>query len=138
VSRGGLKGDPRTLREFARKLVRTVGIGTAQEIATRAAPDLTTAALASFDAQRSPYGDPWPPGYDGGDVDLVESGSLRRTLRFEPLGTRVRAVLAVKHARYQIGKRAILPPGGRSLPGPWKLTLERITRDVVAERLGGR
>jgi hypothetical protein len=137
LSRGGLKGDPRTLREYARHLVRTVGVSTAQEIARRAAPELTTQALASFDAQRTPYGDPWEPGHDGKDVDLVESGGLRRTLKFEPIGTRMRAVLAVKHARFQVGKRSILPPGGRTLPTSWKVTLERISRDVIGERLGG-
>lgn len=132
-----LRGDPRTLRDLGRAIARAGGIATAQRVAKRAAPELTELVRSSFDAQRSPYGDPWPPGRDGQDVDLVESGALRGTLKFEAVGTRVRTTLGVPYAKYHVGERAILPPGGRAVPPPWKARIDSIAREEIAAALPG-
>jgi hypothetical protein len=108
-----------------------------QEIARRAAPRITELAQQAFDAQTSPYGDPWAAGKDGKDVDLNESGALReKAIRYEAQGRGIRvSVASVKHAKYQL-RFGILPAKG-SIPAAWEAEIAKIAEEVLQERLNG-
>ena len=132
-----LKGSPQRLRDIARDL-GAMPVTVAQAIATRCAPALTDLALASFDAGTDAYGAPWAPGYDGREVDLLRSGALRGGVSFVAIGRRVRCKLGARHAKYQVGKRAILPAPGQTMPGAWSAAAATITREECSRALGGR
>lgn len=102
-------------------------------IAREVAPALTELAQASFAKQESPYGEPWPPGSHGNELDLVEVGNLRAlAVKYTATGTRVRATVAsLRYAKYHI-RRGILPRNG-VLPLPWE---ERI-RAIANRHLEG-
>jgi hypothetical protein len=127
--------DTKRLREFARSLRRVTDTATMQRIAERVAPDLTDAAQASFAARETPYGDAWRPGADGNDVTLERSGALRSGLKFVAIGTRVRCVLGARHAKYQVGKRQVLPSG--VLPESWQDHIRTVAHDEIAKTLAG-
>lgn len=127
--------DTRKLKNFAASLRKLTDVATAQAIAKRVAPELTRLAGASFDARETPYGDAWAPGHDGNDVTLVKSGALRSKLTFAAIGTRVRAVLSVPYARYQIGKRRILPTA--VMPATWQEAMREIAVDELSMALKG-
>lgn len=132
----GLTGNPANLKALAAKL-RQVPIRVATKAAAKIAPKLTELARASFAAGENPYGDTWEPGAKGQRVDLVESGALRGQLRFAAIGTRVRAVLGVRYAKYQIGKRKILPIGGSAMPVSWSSAIGEIVTAEIASDLAG-
>lgn len=129
-----LRGNPQRLRDLSKSLGDLPQVAKIQ-IAKRGAEAITGLALASFDAGQTPFGDEWPPSREGRDVDLVDSGALRATLRFISIGGRMRAVLGVKHARYQVGKRRVLPAPGQTMPASWRGALADITADVVSTHL---
>lgn len=124
----GLRGNPRNLRSITKNLGSTV---IAQRVAARAAPAITTLALAAFDRGETPYGDAWPVGHDGRPVDMVESGALRAKVAFVATGTRIRCLLGVKYAKFQIGKRKILPSGNGSLPTDWRDVIHGISLEEL-------
>lgn len=130
-----LKGNPQKLRDIG-KNIAGLGQVVKNKIAARVAPAITELALASFDRGETPFGDAWPPGHDGRDVDLVESGAMRGTLRFVAIGGRVRCVMGVKWAKYQVGKRKVLPAPGQTMPGPWRDVAGRISREEITLALG--
>lgn len=128
----GLRGDVRKLSQLARSLPSTA---VSQRVAARAAPALSELALAAFDAGESPYGDKWPPGRDGRSVDLRESDALRGSLRAVATGTKLRFAMSVRYAKYQIGKRRILPAGGQGIPYSWNLRIRQIAGDEIRASL---
>ena len=132
----GLTGNPANLKALATKL-RQVPVRVAQRAAAKIAPRLTELARASFDAGENPYGDAWEPGAEGQRVDLVQRGALRAQLRFTAVGTRVRAVLGVPYAKYQIGKRKVLPIGGSAMPAAWSRAIGEIVNAEIAADLAG-
>lgn len=132
-----LKGNPQRLRDIGRNL-RSMPTTVVQAIAARCAPAITELALASFDAGTDSYGAPWLPGYDGRAVDLVKTGAIRSGLQFIAIGRRVRCVLGARHAKYQVGKRAILPSAGKTMPATWRAVSATITREECSRALGGR
>ncbi len=125
----GLRGDVRTLRNIGKNLPTTA---IAQRVAARVAPEITTLALASYDAGQTPYGDAWPPGHDGRDVDQVESGAQRAALQYVAIGTRVRCTLPQKYTKYQVGRFGILPRAGQTMPSSWRAVCERISHEECA------
>jgi hypothetical protein len=94
----------------------------AQRVAQEAATQLTALARAGFDAQKNPYGAAW-----AGDFDLVETGKLRRDVRYVAKGTKVIARLGSRYARYHATK--VLP--GRALPSAWVAEIDRITAEEL-------
>ena len=126
----GLVGNPRTIAKFAKGL-QGLSVRAAMRIAAKAAPVITDAAQASFAARTDPYGQPWREGVDGKPVDLQETGKLRAGLAFYAVGRRIVAKLGTKYAKYQVGKRRVLPPGGRPLPLAWSQSLADIANAEI-------
>lgn len=129
-----LRGNPQTLRNIA-KNIGDVPQVVRIRIAARAAGAITDLALGSFDAGVTPFGDAWAPGSEGQDVDLYESGALRATLRFVAIGGRVRCVMGVKYARFQVGKRRVLPAPGQTMPQNWRDAIAAISREEIPRAL---
>ncbi len=126
--------SPSNLRAFSaslRDLPRTVGI----KVATAAAPAITAAAAATFAAGADPYGVAWTPGADGQAVTLRKTGALARGISYTAIGTKIRVVLGVRYAKYQIGRRPVFPRQGAPLPRPYVDALTSTSRDVIATSL---
>lgn len=117
----------RSLASFA-KALREVKRGSAEKIATEAAPALTALAQSDFAGRHNPYGDAW-----GGDYDLVETGALKSDVKFVAQGDRVRCVLGPSYAKYHVSK--ILPRSGGILPKSYQDALEDASKAVIGEAL---
>lgn len=131
-----LRGNPSSLAAYSARLLSlgsTVGIA----VAAAAAPALTELALRTFNASQNAYGTPWRPKADGARATLRESGALASGVRYTAIGTRLRVVLGVRHARYQIGRRPVFPTQGAPLPTAYVALLERVARETVAAHLEG-
>lgn len=122
MSRSNRKGNAALsgLKARLRELPRTM----ADSIAKRVAPDLTGAAVESYDIGRTVYGEARPKGVDGRALDLVESGKTKARVHFKSEGRIVRAVLNTRWAKYLIGKYRILPNG--PLPVDWKRHIDHV------------
>lgn len=127
----GLVGDVSKLSRLASSL-RAMPTKVAQRIAEQVAPKLTELARETFDAGETPYGDKWLPGVDGRSVTLRKSGGLANGIRFVAVGTRVRAVLGVRYAKYQVGRRKVLPS---SLPVAWRAAIDAIAQKEISRAL---
>lgn len=130
----GLRGDTSKLSKLA-SAMKALPVRVSQAVAARVAPELTSRARASFAAQENPYGDTWAPGVDGNAVTLRKSGTLFSGVRFTAIGTRVRAVLGAPYAKYQVGKRKVLPSGGSKMPSDWSAAIEDIVQQEVSKDL---
>ncbi len=115
-----------------RRLPRVV----AQKVALAAAPKLTDAVMATFNASQSADGTPWQPGADGQRVTLQKSGALASKIRYVAVGTRLRVALGVAHAKYQVGRRPLFPKQGDPLPASYVKVLEDATAAVCRVELG--
>lgn len=132
----GLRGDVKKLSGLG-KALKGLPVRVRTRVAARVAPELTARARASFEAGENPYGDTWAPGADGQRVTLRKSDRLFGTLHFVTIGTKVRAVLGVKYAKYQIGKRGILPQGGTAMPVSWSRAIGAIAVEEIQRDLAG-
>ena len=121
-----------SLRKFSERLRRGFGRGLSHMVAERAAPAITAAARATYDAGTDPYGTPWAPGADGKAVDLKESGAMYRLLAYVPIGEKLRVALTTKYAKYQIGKRQVFPTQDGPLPLSYEKALEDATTQTLA------
>lgn len=131
----GLRGDLSKLRGLEKSLTelpRVVGA----RVATASADAITALARATFAAGENAYGDTWDPGVGGEQVSLRKSGALGR-FAYVAIGTRLRAQLGPSYARYQIGKRPILPRSGARLPIAYVGTLRAKASEVIRAELGG-
>lgn len=129
-----VKGDTRSLREFAKRL-RAVPTKAAITIAKAAAPKISALASAAYDGGQTVHGTARPGGVSG-PLTLVQSGATRAQVRFvSDGGTKIRAVLGTKYARYLIGKYQILPSG--ALPTVWAQLLGKVAADELAALLAG-
>ncbi len=126
----GFAGGIASFRDLKARL-RTMATTVAHDVAQQAAPALTAAAVASYNAGQTVYGATRPQGVNGNQLTLNKSGDTLSTLRFVANGTIVRVVLGTKYARYLIGKYAILPNGSAAIPPAWRRTLEDITAGAV-------
>ena len=123
-----LKGNVSDLRNLKRR-IKNAPRHVAHEVAQRTAPDLTRLSRKAFSSGRTVYGQPRPAGRDGQQLSLVQTGRLQRSIQFKSAGTIVRAVLAVKYARFLIGKYKILPIG--RLPRRWSETISQNVSEVT-------
>lgn len=130
------KGDPSSLSKFSQRL-QSLPTVLGQKIAASAAPVITDAARTTFDASQNAYGVPWAPGADGDLVTLEDTGALKRQIQYVAIGTKLRVVLGVKYAKYQIGKRPVYPTQGKELPVSYIRKLSDLTNVAIAEHLAG-
>jgi hypothetical protein len=128
----GLRGNPASLKHLAANL-RTLPKVVAQDIATRAAPPITSEATNAYTSGQTVYGDARPAGVDGRALSLKRTGDTLSTVRFVAVGTIVRCVLGTPYAKYLIGKYRILPNG--ALPAAWSELLGQISREGIARRV---
>lgn len=111
----GLRGNVASLKRFSAKL-RELPRALAQKVATASAPVITSLALRTFAARTDPYGLAWLPGTRGNDVTLRNTGALAATIRYVAIGTKLRVVLGVPYAKYQVGRRPVFPRQSSALP----------------------
>lgn len=128
------KGPPNPFAKLRRTL-RDLPVLAAQRVAAAVAPRLTALAAASYDGGLTVYGDARPVGVQGNALDLVQSGSTRGHVRFVAVGTRVRAALGTRYAKYLIGKYRILPMGRP--PAAWTTEIDRTVARELAAITGG-
>jgi hypothetical protein len=117
------------LRELPRVL--------AQRVAAAAAPAISTVAKSSFARGEDPHGVPWVPGADGQKVTLRRTGALERFVHYVAIGTKLRVVLGVPYAKYQIGRRPVFPKQGGALPKPYAAALERASGETIRASMEG-
>lgn len=130
-----LHGNVASLAKFSadlRRLPRVV----AQKVAEEAAPVLTALVKQTFDASEDAFGNSWAPGEDGQKVTLKKSGELARRIQYTAIGTKLRLLLAVPYAKYQVGRRPVAPTQGGKLPIEYASALERTAVDVCRKELG--
>jgi hypothetical protein len=130
----GLRGDIgklRALERSIRDLPRTVGA----KVATAAAGKITELARETFNASENAYGDAWAPGEDGQRVTLRDSGALAGGVSYVATGTRLRAQLGPRYAKYQVGKRPIFPRG--KLPLKYVAAIREASNAVITAELKG-
>ncbi len=117
-----------SIRDFKQRLMK-LPLSLAHDIAQQAAPLLTQYAQDANARRENVYGDAYPIGADGTQLDLVHTGDTRRTLRFVVNGTIVRCQLGPRYSKYLIGKFKILPIGDRtSMPANWIRALDELVR----------
>lgn len=129
-----LRGSPQNLRAVNARLLAIGSQRVAEAVARAGAVALTAAVQAAYDSGTTAYGGARPAG-ERGALSLVATGTVRRLLRFEALGRKIRCALGAKYARYLIGKYAILPSGNAALPADWADFLRLETRRVMAQEL---
>ncbi len=125
--------DPTALQRFSASL-RDLPRTTAIEIAKEAAPLLTRAMQATFRASTDAFGNAWMPAKDGSTVTLNKSGGIASGVFFTAIGTKLRVILGVRHAKYQIGRRPIAPKQGEILPPAWRNILKETAARVLAAK----
>jgi hypothetical protein len=131
----GLRGDLGKLRGIE-KAIRTIPTVVAQKVATAAAATITSFARETFAAGQNAYGDTWEPGADGNPVTLRKTGRLG-SFAYVAIGTKLRAQLGPKYARYQVGRRPILPRNGARLPLKYVAKLRAEANRIIHAELGG-
>ncbi len=133
----GVSGQFGKLGALIRSLRRLDGLSIGEAIASRAAGEISTLALAAFDGQRSPYGAPWKPGKNGRALTLRgKTGALRAGLAMTPSGTRLFSRLVFYGKFYLNSRQQVLPHSkARSLPASWDAALTSTTADEIRRRL---
>lgn len=129
-----LRGDISKLKGFSASLSalpKTLAIAIAAEGATK----ITELARETFDAGEDPYGNTWQPDKDGKRATLVKSGGIERGVVYGAIGTKLRIVLGVPWAKFQIGKRPVFPRAGAKLPAAYVAALTAIAKDAIAKSL---
>ncbi len=121
-----------SLNQFAAKL-RELPRVLAIEVAAKAAPIITELGKETFNASEDAYGNAWAPGAEGQKVDLKETGSLYKNIRYVAVGTKVRSALGVPYAKYQVGKRPVYPRG--ELPVAYASKLEALVAESASALL---
>jgi hypothetical protein len=102
------------------------------EVAAAVAPEITRMAQESYDSGVDVYGVARKAGVNGQPLDLYETGSVRRDMKFTALDTRVSCTIGPNHARFLIGKYRILPIGDRSpVPATWARVIDAATKAAV-------
>lgn len=116
------------------KALRKLPLTVQRVAATKTAPDITSRARASFESGETVFGTARPTGVDGQALTLHRTGRLLSGVKFTAIGTRVRAVLSVFYARYNV-KYGILPRGRGYMPVSWRESIKTIINDAIAAEL---
>lgn len=132
-----MTGNVNSLAAFSARL-RGLPRIVALKVAETAAPALSAAARATFNAGADAYGDAWVPNADGKRVTLSKSGALARYVHYVAIGTKLRIALGVPYARYLIGRYPIFPRHGDPLPPSYIAALKTSTDSVIRAEMGGR
>lgn len=130
----GAYGDFTKLQKKAealRRLPKVVAI----RAAAMSAGAINALAAGTFSRSEDAYGVGWKPSVDGEKVTLRKSGKLASNVRYKATGTRLRAVLGVAYAKYQVGARPIFPRKGDLLPKEYTVALKETCDAVVREEL---
>jgi hypothetical protein len=123
-----------SLQAFSARLRKLASQETANKIAFAAAPKLTALVQAAFNASENPYGLSWAPGSEGQRITLRgKTGGIAAGLYYVAIGTRLRLRIAVKHAKYQLGKRRVAPSQGEELPTDYARALQAATAEVCQQ-----
>jgi hypothetical protein len=132
-----VKGPPtENLRRFNNRLADLPRV-LAVEAARRAAPIISRYARASFDSGKTAYDSPRPLGSHGNMLSLVQSGATRAALQFtSDGGSKIRAVLGTRYAKFLIGKFKILPIGNAAMPMRWRLALNTLVAEIIGRAVG--
>ena len=129
LKRGGVK-DLRRIAANLGKLPKTIG----QRVAADVSKDFSAATAAAYASGTTPYGDARPLGKHG-PVTLKRTGKTEASLRFEAIGTTIRASFRTGWARFLVGRFRILPMGG--LPVAWVKIAEgsaqRLAQSMLTE-----
>ncbi len=136
MSFAGLTGDISSLKKFSERL-RSLPKVAAGRVAAAAAPALTAVARASFAVSETPYGLAWAPGSEGQRVTLKKSGDLEKKLYYVAIGTLLRVLLGVAHAKFQVGKRPVFPTQGAPLPPDYLAALKTSSDAELARHMEG-
>jgi hypothetical protein len=128
------QGDTSSLAKFSAKL-RELPVTLAAKVAEAAAPALTDAARTTFNAGQDAFGVGWAPSVGGDAVTLRESGALAQGVHYVAIGTKLRVVLGVSYAKYQVGRRPVFPRQGDPLPKSYVDALRSATERVLREEL---
>lgn len=115
-----------------REMPRTLAI----KVAEAAAPALTDAARATFNAGQDAFGIPWVPLESGEKATLKRSGALAGGITYVAIGTKLRVRLGVSYAKYQLGRRPAFPRQGDPLPTSYVAALREATARVIQAELG--
>jgi hypothetical protein len=130
-----IRGNIASLREFSAALSGMSRV-LAQKVAIAAAPALTAAARATFNAGENSYGTTWDPLADGSRATLQKSGALARGITYRAVGRLLRVVLTVPYAKYNMGKRPAFPPQGAPLPQSYVDALTKSAHATIRAELG--
>lgn len=130
-----LKGNIGSIAKFSSAL-RRLPVVVAQRVTAASAPAITTEAQATFSAGADAYGVAWAPSASGDRVTLTRTGALAKYVRYVAIGTKLRVVLGVPYAKYQIGRRPIFPRQGGVLPASYVRTLAKHADAVIRAELG--
>lgn len=114
--------------------MRKLPLAVQRKTAEKVAPDVTDKARAAFDSGETVYGTPRPRGVEGNELTLKRTGKLAATILFKVIGTRVRCVLGVPYAKYNV-KYGMLPGSRGFLPVSWRKSIESIVQTVIADEL---
>jgi len=128
-------GNIGSLKEFSARL-RTLPTVVAQKVAAEAAPALTAAALATYNAGTDAFGGSWKIREDGSRATLKQSGTLFGKVRYVAIGTKLRVSLATSYGKYVLGTRPVFPKQGQSLPPSYVAALQAATAKVCKAELG--
>ena len=135
VTMSGLSGLVGSLSKFQADLRRLPTV-VAQRVAAESAGTITRLVEQTFSASENAYGIGWAPGAEGQKVTLRKSVALARGLVYVATGTRIRLKLAVKYAKYQVGKRPVAPSQGAPLPLAYATALSRTAIAICRAELG--
>lgn len=128
----GVTGDFAALRDLRKRIASLPEVNAA--IARKAAAPVSAAFQSDFAGRRSPYGQPWRT--KGRAVSLEKSGRLRSSLRFAPIGTRLRFALSVPYGRFQLWRG--FAPSGKAIPAEWEPIIARIATAEISAHLNGK
>lgn len=130
-----IRGDLGKLRAFEqtlRELPRTLAI----RVAEASAGEITRLARGTYGRSENAYGDAWSPGAKGQTVTLHKSGRLG-SFAYVAIGVRLRAQLGPRYAKYQIGRRPILPRNGARLPVAYVGAIGARSSEIIRAALRG-
>lgn len=129
-----LKGDDVAklgeLKKAIQDLPRTLGI----KVAKACADVISGMARRTFAASQDSFGDPWAPSNAGKTVTLKRSGDLAKGVDYVATGTRLRARLGPRYAKYQVGLRSVFPRS--SLPLAYRKAIDKKAREIIGASLG--